>query len=328
MQMHIPNVSRRHIQQNIFDKTIVRTNRPGKLKASTTIQPGDVLYMATHRKEFAPLLWNHQPLPQPEISDIVFETDQYMVINKPPHMSTYPTGPHLFDCATVHLEAMGKGTMHPVHRLDRETSGLLVMAKSSLYAQKLTQLFENHQTRKTYALIAHRPAKNSVFPCSVQQRLGMIEGHIPRQKMHCFAPDRPEGKPSHTDFVHVHSLADHVILLAQPKTGRQHQIRAHAAYLGYPLLGDKMYQQDKNIFTRFSTHTQTQEDYDYMGLARHALHAFHLQLGGDLSKSFQCALAQDMQTWLEDHLDISQEEFLTKMNQAQQTLAAMSPSAI
>ena len=84
----------------------------------------------------------------------IFEDENIIIVNKPPFMCTHPTGKHLFNCATTYFENIHNKTMHSIHRLDRETSGILLLGKEIKTTARLTQAFEDCAIKKCYLFIA------------------------------------------------------------------------------------------------------------------------------------------------------------------------------
>ena len=120
--------------------------------------------------------------------------------------------------------------------------------------------------------MAHKKKELS-FPIIANERLGTLEETIPRVYNHCFPEDSRQGKHAQTEFIDLYQNENYLIGLAFPKTGRQHQIRSHAAHHGFPLIGDKLYNGDPTVFMRFKDFIATEDDHKLMQIPRHALHA-------------------------------------------------------
>src|SRR5690606_14188470 len=97
--------------------------------------------------------------------------ENIIVCSKPPFMITHPAGKHLFYCATVYYESIHNKTIHSIHRLDRETSGLLVLGKNSVASNEISNQFEEGLVKKCYLLIAHKEEIRSTFPFTANERI-------------------------------------------------------------------------------------------------------------------------------------------------------------
>ena len=190
-------------------------------------------------------------------------------------MTTHPTGKHLFNCATVFYENIYNHTIHSIHRLDRETSGIQLLGKNPRSTESVSKLFEHNQIRKCYFLIAHKNQELS-FPFTASERMGTEDNFTPNLFVHCYPEESTQGKHASTEFHLLHQNRKYLFALAFPKTGRQHQIRAHASHHQFPLLGDKLYNGDPKVFMRFKDKEEKKEDIELMQISRHALHAIGL----------------------------------------------------
>ena len=178
--------------------------------------------------------------PQDIPLDILFEDDHIIAINKPAGMVVHPAPGHpdktfvnalLFHCKNLEQE---EGSVRPgiVHRLDKDTSGVMIAAKTRQVHALLTELFSSRQIEKEYiAICVGLPKALSAF--------GKIARHQHRRQEMCLTQDRGKAAESHFEIL---GRDDFVSLVkAMPKTGRTHQIRVHLRSLGAPILGDKLY---------------------------------------------------------------------------------------
>jgi 23S rRNA pseudouridine1911/1915/1917 synthase len=310
VQKCMPTLSRQFHKKKIERGEVVISGRKPPHKPSVKVHHGEKVTITTHNdgmieEEY----WYGKPVEREPNPAVVFEDQDLIVLNKPPYMITHPAGKNLFYCATVYFETMYKHTIHSIHRLDRETSGILLLAKNPKTAQKVSQLFEDDKVRKCYFLIAHRSSNATPFPFTAKERMDREEGNIPQAMMSFFPEDSLLGKDSETHFELLFEKDNYILALAFPLTGRQHQIRVHAACHGYPLLGDKLYNGDPGVFMRFKDFVATDEDHEKMQIPRQALHAVALKFTYPKEEfnHFIAPLPLDLSKWLEDKLGIKHE---------------------
>ncbi|MBS0169273.1 MAG: RluA family pseudouridine synthase [Nitrospira sp.] len=227
-----PKLSRAALQRMIEAGWVRINSRVAK--PSQRLKPGDVVCFDSPQP--APLLINghHQAL------DILFEDACCLVINKPAGIVCHPGPGHwndtLFNALLDHLgQTGGDGTIGLVHRLDRETSGVLVVAKTKAAHRHLAEQFEHHTVTREYEALVHgvpQPRRGLI-----DRGIGPEMGKPTRMSTHTLSP-----KPSATAYRVEEAFADMAAhLLVVPRTGRTHQIRAHLKSIGHPLLGDSMY---------------------------------------------------------------------------------------
>jgi RluA family pseudouridine synthase len=304
--LHLGGHSREQVKQKIRDKEIVLLGRPGNQRPNTRIHIGERVQLVIERTSQEDELWRGEILPLEKVSDPIYEDDQLIVIAKPPYMATHPSGKHLFNCANIHCENRLGHTVHSVHRLDRETSGVLVLAKNPKSAAIMTDNFENERVRKCYFFIARineHFAGNDYM--DAKERMGPLDDGPKRVFMYTFPENSDEGKSARTFLQVVYKEKGYALGLAFPQTGRQHQIRVHAMSQGLPLVGDKLYLGGYEMFQRFKDGFATEEDHQLMELPRHALHAIALHTpftGG--AKTFIAPFPLDLKNWIIEHLAI------------------------
>lgn len=183
---------------------------------------------------------------------IVFQHPDFIVINKPAGISVHKDNEEK-GLTTMLAEQLNVEQVWLVHRLDKVTSGLLILALNKEAAGRLSQLFANHQIQKTYwALATQKPKKKQ----------GKIVGDMAKSRNGAWKLLRTKENPAITQFS-SHSLKPklrHYIL--QPKTGKTHQLRVAMKSLGSPILGDTLYSGEKS--DRVYLHAY-QLDFEYLG---------------------------------------------------------------
>jgi RluA family pseudouridine synthase len=307
----MPTLSRQFLKKKIEKGEVVISGRKPPHKSSVKVHAGERVTVTTHNDGIIEdELWQGVPVPRDQAPTTIYEDSGLLVISKPPFMITHPAGKNLFYCATVWYETIYKHTIHSIHRLDRETSGILMLGKNPKVTQKISLLFEEDKVKKCYFLIAHKKENSTNFPFTAKERLGRNEDAIPQGMIFSYPEDSSEGKEAETHFELILEIDGYVLALAFPLTGRQHQIRVHAAAHGYPLLGDKLYNGDSSIFMRFKDHTATASDHEIMQIPRQALHAAALKLSYPKEEKthFIAPLPKDLSDWLELKHGISHAE--------------------
>lgn len=265
-----PSWSREKIKKKIKNHEILIEGRPSR--PSTKLQTQEIISIQTPYTPPQTEIWKGKEIPLPTQLPVIFEDHQLLVVNKPPFMAVHPTGRHLFHVATLYLQEQFQQNLHSVHRLDRETSGLLLLAKTPQKAAHLTRLFTQGHIKKTYFFISKLQTPHPLPP-----------------NLTCKLPI--EGRQAQTHFA-IQEVSDtYAWGKAFPQTGRRHQIRLHAQSLGLPLLGDKRYLQDKETFLRFKKGQASAQDCQTMELPRHALHAWSLDVEG---QKFKAPIPQDL----------------------------------
>jgi tRNA pseudouridine32 synthase/23S rRNA pseudouridine746 synthase len=181
--------------------------------------------------------------------DVLHEDHELIVVNKPAGLLSVPgKGAHLADCLLTRVVAAFPGALL-VHRLDRDTSGVMVFAATPHAQRHLGLQFEKRQTRKTYVARVHG---------ALEQASGTIDLPLivdwpnrPRQKV-C----HDSGREAITEFKRLKSGAEESRVRLFPRTGRSHQLRVHMCALGHPILGDPFYSEDAERWPRMMLHAE------------------------------------------------------------------------
>ncbi len=212
--------------------------------------------------------------PEPEVPRniaVVQEDPSFYVIEKPAGLPIHPTARYFHSTLTAVLRERFPGERLQVcHRLDRETSGLLLIARDAQAASALKQAFAKRQVQKRYLAIVH-----GVVPFDehlIEEPIGPAQGLV-RVRM-AVLPCKEGGLPSVTRIRVLQRSAAYTLVECFPHTGRQHQIRVHLHAVGHPIVGDKLYP-DEDLFIRWADGGDSAIAGELL-LPRHALHAADL----------------------------------------------------
>lgn len=234
---------------------------------------------------------------------VLYEDESVIAVDKPPMLVVHPSGRHLTDTLIQRVHAVYESErlhrdMRPrlCHRLDRETSGIVLIGRDPFAHQDLMRQFEQRKVGKQYlAIVAGGPQFESGV---VDLPLGQARASSIRLKMAVVA----DGQPSQTEWSVVRRYVGRTLIACRPKTGRQHQIRVHMDAIGHPLIGDKLYGLDEQIFQRAADGELTPADDEVLELPRHALHNHMLEFTSPKSGErvrVESPLAPDLQRYLD-----------------------------
>lgn len=252
--------------------SLKRTQSPhliaGKPKPSSHLVPGDEVLVLTERK------------PEPEVCfdyKILYQDDELFVINKPAQLPVHPAGRYFFNTLLVHLKTQGYKTpldgdqeFYLVHRIDKETSGVLILAKTKEACTHLTRQFAARTPRKKYLAVVRGQCDEEF---KVDLPIDRSKTSAISLKM-AISEHRTPFTEALTEFKKVQSLGAYSLVECYPKTGRQHQIRVHLDAVGHPIVGDKLYGMSEFEALRFfDRRNLTPEAEARLILPRHALHA-------------------------------------------------------
>jgi 23S rRNA pseudouridine1911/1915/1917 synthase len=203
---------------------------------------------------------------------ILHEDEHLLVINKPGDIVCHPSKAGPWSSLVGALrEHTGLPTMHLIFRLDRETSGVVVLAKDPATASRLQRAMQERRVGKSYRVLLAGDLRE---PVTVDQPLG-DDISTPVFIKTCV---RPDGKPAVTRFTPLTRGGGYTLARAEPETGRKHQIRAHAHWLGLPVVGDKIYGPDPRCYLEFIDHGWTPALAAKLLLPRQALHCAAIDL--------------------------------------------------
>jgi 23S rRNA pseudouridine1911/1915/1917 synthase len=258
LKRRIGRLSRTKIQSIIREQIFFPDGR--RARPSSAVRAGEVLVI----RRPAPI----EP-PVPRHFSILYEDECLLVIDKPAGLPMHTTAKFLHNTLTALLrERYPDEPMQIAHRIDRETSGVLLVARTRAAASFLTTAFARRDVEKTYlALVKGEPPDAGV----IDRPLKLLESPT-----HIMMGPHPEGLVAVTRFRVVRRFAGHALCEAEPETGRQHQIRVHFASLGFPIVGDKLYGGGEALFMQSCEGMTPELLAAFDGLPRHALHAHRL----------------------------------------------------
>lgn len=197
---------------------------------------------------------------------ILFENDDYAVVNKPPFLSTLEDRNESVNLLRIAREYIGDAQV--CHRLDKDTSGALAIAKNPEAYRNLSIQFEKRQVTKVYHAVAdgiHQFSDTIVDQPILKQDDGIAK------------ISKRDGKPAVTHFTSLKPFRDHTLIECRPITGRMHQIRVHLAYLGAPITGDILYAGKPFFLSQVKRKFNLKKETEELPLMkRMALHAYSL----------------------------------------------------
>jgi 23S rRNA pseudouridine1911/1915/1917 synthase len=233
--------------------------------------------------------WGWRIDPDELESWILRNDEDLLVVNKPGLVVCHPSkhGPWS-SLVGAAREYLGVDRLHMPSRLDRETSGVVVFVKKPELASILQTAIQHRAVTKSYVAFLQG---NLQDPIVVDQPIGNDEGSLVRIRQWVMA----EGAPSATEFEPIRTNGEFTFVKVRPRTGRLHQIRVHASWLGHPVVGDKIYGPDQKLFVEFVEEGFTRNLARHLPLRRQALHASRIDYileSGNIS--FEAPLAPDL----------------------------------
>ena len=240
LQKIFPEYSRSHLQKMIADENILVDEY--KTKAAYKLNGNEVIKIVNIKPVAVNVEAEDLPL------DILYEDKDIIVVNKTRGMTVHPadsvTHGTLVNALLFHCKDLSgiNGVMRPgiVHRIDKDTSGVMVVAKNDKAHVNLSEQIQSKKAKRSYLAIVHGNVANNA---------GIIDGAIGRHKT-----DRKKmaitanGKPAITEFKVIERFKEYTLIECNLRTGRTHQIRVHMTSIGYPIVGDTKYGVRKNPF--------------------------------------------------------------------------------
>ena len=285
LKQRIRRLSRAKIQTII--ETQVRLENGRQPRPAMAVRAGDVIHI-------------DRPAPiEPEVPrhfEVLAEDAHFLAIDKPAGLPMHTTAKFWKNTLVALLrERYPDERLQICHRIDRETSGVLLIARTGEAASFLKRAFANRAVKKTYLALVHGIPAEPTGVIDAPMRLIDTRTHI---KMGV----EPDGLPAVTRFRVQERFAEHALVEASPETGRQHQIRVHLAHIGHPIVGDKLYGASEQAFMDYCDAGLTPELLAlFDGLPRHALHAARLSFPHPVTKetiTVECALPEDLQSYI------------------------------
>ena len=280
--VHVPDLSRTRLQQ-LIRSGLVKIDGVVITKPGLRLDGGEAVEVIIPAPTLPTLQAEQIPL------DIIFENDDLLLVNKPAGMVVHPSVGHytgtLVHAALGHspdMEGVG-GEVRPgvVHRLDKDTSGLILLAKNDAAHQQLQRQFKDRSVEKVYlALVDGRPPTPS-------GRIEAAIGRDPRHRKRMAVVHAEKGREAITIYHTIESFSEHSLLEVHPKTGRTHQIRVHLAFINCPVVGDREYGRRRPT----------------LPIERQFLHAASLTIrlpGEATSSSFETSLPSELEVVLDD----------------------------
>tara|TARA_B110000037_G_scaffold124575_1_gene141915 strand:- start:261 stop:1187 length:927 start_codon:yes stop_codon:yes gene_type:complete len=257
-----PGWSRSAVSNAIKAGRIISTKR--KVKPSTLLLANEELHLYSER--YTP------STPMPKCPDVIWEDDHAVAFSKPSGMLCHPVG-RKFVWALINLarDRYPDHTLHLAHRLDRETSGVLLMAKSPEMNRHLKRMFQERRVSKDYLALVR-----GVIPWDKK----CVDGAIQRDLNSPIVMKQTVldgGQLATTDVIVEERLTARTLVRCKPRTGRTHQIRVHLDHIGFPIVGDKIYGQPAEVFLSIFEENPLPNIDELLEHPRHCLHAASLR---------------------------------------------------
>lgn len=281
LTQQFPTYSRTFLQELIKTAAITVNDKPVN-KPSTMLKKGDAISITMPKAQSRPQIETSHDF---RVS-VLYTHEHFLIINKPAGLTVHESEtsvsgePTLVDWIRTHYaEISHVGVLDRpgiVHRLDKDTSGIMIIARTNYGQQVIGALFKDRKISKTYlAIVEGHPAQEGVIDLPIGRHPTL------RHKMHAFKPHEKKAntplREAETRFKVLQYFDNYALVQAKPVTGRTHQIRVHFAALGHPLIGDSVYGKKSAL------------------IKRHALHAYNIAFTFDgVPFAFTCSIPEDL----------------------------------
>jgi 23S rRNA pseudouridine1911/1915/1917 synthase len=284
IQTRIPRLSRTRAKDIV--EACARRADGTQRRASDRVREGEVVLLV--RPRFI------EP-ETPQSFEVIHEDEAILAIDKPPGLPMHPTATYHRNTLTFLLrQRYGEPTPHIAHRLDRETSGLVLCGRTLDDERALKRAFERREVKKTYLAIARGEIAED------SGRIALPLANV-QEGLHVMMEVRDAGEQSHavTEWRVIERRAGRTLVALSPLTGRQHQLRVHLASIGHPIVGDKLYGPEREQpFLDYIDTGMTPELEARVGHVRQALHAHEVVLAHPRTRmplTLRSPLAPDLQ---------------------------------
>ncbi len=247
--------------QRIIEATLT-LNGARPAKAGVVVHPGDVVII---RRPLKP-----EP-PAPDHVPVLSDFGGFLAVDKPAGLPVHPTGRYYKHTVTTIMREQFGEKLVVAHRLDRETSGVLLLCRDKQVERVIKGMFQDRRVHKQYLAVVRGRLSE---PGRIDFPLATKADSRIAVKMHVVEG----GAPASTNYRPLAVWQDTTLVEVEPLTGRQHQIRAHMAAIGHPVIGDKMYGVEEDAFFEFITSGMTERLERLLLLSRQALHAHRLRM--------------------------------------------------
>lgn len=202
------------------------------------------------------------------LSDIIYEDEDIIIINKPAGLLSQPSvDKKRFHVVQALQELYPKQKFYLHHRLDKETSGVLLLSKTERVNKKLTYMFQEHKFTKTYKCLCinNNIQPENILKNTILSENFLIKNHVAPVKKHGSSQlqrmviVKNGGWPAETHVSFIEKIKNFYLFRCQPKTGRTHQIRLHMASYKFPIAGDFLYGGKSSLVTRMCLHAEKLE---------------------------------------------------------------------
>lgn len=263
VQHRMPRLTRTRAQKIVRSSAFRLDGQ--RRRPSDIVRRGEIVYLVRERFE--------EPA-TPLHFGVIHEDEAVLVVDKPAGLPMHPTATYhkhtLSYLLRTRYEPAGLFVPRIAHRLDRETSGIVVCARSLPAERQLKKAFERHEIDKSYLAVVRgqlpAPCGDIALPMSPV-----------REGLHVLMEINPEGLTAFTHYEVLDQTATHALVALFPRSGRQHQLRVHLAALGCPIVGDKLYGPEREApFLEYIETGMTPQLRERLGHERQALHAHTL----------------------------------------------------